>query len=448
MRKVLVIAAREYQASVKTKAFIISLVIMPILMGGGILIQTLLKDVGDTEAKKFAVIDWTPGEQIFPVIAAAAEHPEKIPLPGGGQNNRNQPGFIIEHVKPKKRDPEAVNQLRFELSERVRKKELFGFLEIGPKVIDPVSAGTGKPDPAHSIRYQTNTPTYQRFNHWVQTIVNTQVQLLRCKKENVDLQKVRTKILPPVPLIAKGLSEKDASGKVKEAKDQQQIAAFFVPFGLIMLMFMVIMVGATPLMQGVMEEKMQKIAEVLLGSVDPFQLMMGKLLGTVGVSLTLVAVYLGGGYYALYHFDFSDLLPVDLLIWFLVFQVMAVLMFGSLFIAIGAACTDVKETQSMMMPVMLLVCVPLMVWFHVIQEPNSSFSLWISLFPFATPMLMIARQAVPPGIPVWQPLLGVGIVLAATVLCVYAAGRIFRVGILLQGKGAKFADLFRWVFRG
>jgi ABC-type Na+ efflux pump permease subunit len=371
-----------------------------------------------------------------------------MPLPGGEQGNHKQPGFIIEHVKPKGRDPESVNKLRFDLSERVRKKELFGFVEIGPKVVEPAPAGTKQPDPAHSIRYQTNTPTYQRFKSWIQGVVYAQVQLLRCKKENINLQKVRTQILPPIPLIAKGLSEKDASGKVAEAKDQQQLAAFFVPFGLIMLMFMVIMVGATPLMQGVMEEKMQKIAEVLLGSVEPFQLMMGKLLGTVGVSLTLVAIYLGGGYYALDHFGYSDLLPVDLLIWFLVFQVMAVLMFGSLFIAIGAACTDIKESQTMMMPVMLVVCIPLFVWFHVIQEPNSTFSLWISLFPFATPMLMVARQAVPPGIPVWQPLLGVGIVLAATVFCVYAAGRIFRVGILMQGKGAKFADLFRWVFRG
>ena len=197
-----------------------------------------------------------------------------------------------------------------------------------------------------------------------------------------------------------------------------------------------------------MEEKIQRIAEVLLGSVRPFQLMMGKLLGIVGVSLTLVAVYLAGAYWAAERFDFADLIPVDLLVWFLVYQVLSVLMYGSLFIAVGAACTDTKETQTMLLPVMLLACLPMFVMANVIREPNSSFALGASLFPFATPMLMIARQAVPPGIPVWQPVVGVVLVLATTLLCVYAAGRIFRVGILMQGKGARFSQLFQWVFRG
>jgi ABC-2 type transport system permease protein len=72
----------------------------------------------------------------------------------------------------------------------------------------------------------------------------------------------------------------------------------------------------------------------------------------------------------------------------------------------------------------------------------------MSFFPFATPMLMVARLAVPPGIPWWEPVLGVLGVLATTVLCVYAAGRIFRVGILMQGKGARFGEMVKWVFRG
>src|SRR5262249_19010360 len=116
---------------------------------------------------------------------------------------------------------------------------------------------------------------------------------------------------------------------------------------------------------------------------------------------------------------------------------------------IGAACTDMKETQSLLMPVMILACFPMFFMGNVIQEPNSSFALGVSLFPFATPMLMVARMAVPPqNIPLWQPVVGVALVLATILLCVYAAGRIFRVGILMQGKGAKFSDLIRWVIRG
>jgi ABC-2 type transport system permease protein len=107
-----------------------------------------------------------------------------------------------------------------------------------------------------------------------------------------------------------------------------------------------------------------------------------------------------------------------------------------------------KEAQSLMWPVMVLAVLPMMVGFVVIKEPNSSFATWASFFPPATPMLMMARQAVPPGIAPWQPVLGMVLVLLATLCCVYAAGRIFRVGILMQGKGAKVGDIVRWVIRG
>jgi ABC-type Na+ efflux pump permease subunit len=127
---------------------------------------------------------------------------------------------------------------------------------------------------------------------------------------------------------------------------------------------------------------------------------------------------------------------------------LAALMYGSLFIAIGAACTDMKETQNLLWPVMLLACLPMFVLGNVLQEPNSAVATSLSFFPFATPMLMILRLSIPPGVAVWQPLLGVVLVLATTLLCVWAAGRIFRVGILMQGKGAKLGEMLHWVFRG
>jgi ABC-type Na+ efflux pump permease subunit len=136
------------------------------------------------------------------------------------------------------------------------------------------------------------------------------------------------------------------------------------------------------------------------------------------------------------------------LVWFLVYQVLAVLMYGSLFIAVGAACTDMKETQTLLLPVVFLVCIPLLALEPVVREPNGPLAFWLSLVPFATPMLMVARDAAPPGIAWWQPVLGAVLVLGTTLACVYAAGRIFRVGLLMQGKGARMSDLVRWVVRG
>jgi ABC-2 type transport system permease protein len=211
---------------------------------------------------------------------------------------------------------------------------------------------------------------------------------------------------------------------------------------------MLVLMTATPLMQGVVEEKMQRIAEVLLGSVSPFGLMLGKLLGMTAVSLTIACVYLGGGYWAAHRYGMAEHAPWGLLAWFVLFQTLAALTYGSLFIAVGAACTDMRETQNLLWPVMLLASLPMFVLASVLREPNSGVVTALSLFPFATPMLMIARQAVPPGVPWWQPVAGAAGMLLTTLLCVWAAGRVFRVGILLMGKGASPAEIARWVFRG
>jgi ABC-2 type transport system permease protein len=91
---------------------------------------------------------------------------------------------------------------------------------------------------------------------------------------------------------------------------------------------------------------------------------------------------------------------------------------------------------------------PLFVWINVAREPTSTFSTVTSLIPTATPMLMILRVAVPPGVAWWQPVLGLVLMLFTTMMLVYVAGRIFRVGILMQGKGASVRDLARWIIRG
>lgn len=434
MRKTLVVAAREYQAAVRTKTFLITLVAMPLLMGGSVLVQWLTKDIGSTKKKHFAVVDRTRGAWVAPrlkeFLAAA------------------RPDLVLEVVPPSAGGEAEAKEQRFALSQRVRRGELIGFMEIGPKVLTPTLPAKDDTLPdAVSVRYQSDQLTAIQVQRVIEAKVNDLVQEARAVAAGLTPSKwpdVRT----PVPVKSRGLTRRDARGELEDASEQSRIASFGVPFGMMMLLFMVLMISATPLMQGVVEEKMQRIAEVLLGSVRPFELMMGKLLGMTGVSLTIAAVYLGGAYWAATHFGFGDYVPAGLLAWFVVFQALATLMYGSLFIGIGAACSDMKETQNMMWPVMILVMVPLFFLGPVLQEPSSPLATGLSFFPFATPMLMLARQAVPPGVPVWQPLAGAVIVLVTTVLCVWAAGRVFRVGILMQGKGARVSDLVRWVFRG
>src|SRR5262245_11499970 len=193
---------------------------------------------------------------------------------------------------------------------------------------------------------------------------------------------------------------------------------------------------------------MGRSAEVLLGSVATILFMGGILIGTVGVSLTIVTVYMSAGYLALWRAGYADFFPARVLPWFFLYQGLAILMYGSIFGAIGAAVTDAQEAQSCLMPVMVLTMAPMFVFMNVMKEPGSTLALIFSLFPPATPMLMLLRQAIPPGVPTWQPLVGVGLVLLTTIVCVFAAGRIFRLGLLMHGKGADLRQMARWVFRG
>jgi ABC-2 type transport system permease protein len=213
-------------------------------------------------------------------------------------------------------------------------------------------------------------------------------------------------------------------------------------------MFMTVMISAQPMLGSVLEEKQQRIAEVLLGSARPFDLMLGKLVGNVGVAMTIVAVYFTGGYILANQYGFAHMIPTHLVGWFIVYQILAVLLFGSVFTAIGAACTELKEAQSLLMPVMVLLVLPMMVWFTVLEDPMGKVATWLSLFPPSAPMLMLLRQSVSSAVPVWQPVLAVVLISATTVLCIFAAGRVFRIGILSQGKAPKLTELAGWIIRG
>jgi ABC-2 type transport system permease protein len=449
MYKTLVIARREFLAAVRTKAFIISLVVMPALMGGSILVQLLFKDVHDTKDSKVAVIDLTPGATLLPALKEKMDERNQKAIYDPATGKQVLPRYLLENATPDTGTTEALDALREKLSERVRKGDLIAFLVIGSEVLTPMPQDKPpvKDSQDYAIRFQTNSFAHQEFRQLADKALKEIIQSRRGEERGVK-DTTRQEINQSVPVIALGLTRRTADGKLEDDSEQSQLAALFVPMALMMLMFMVVIMVANPLLQGVVEEKMQRIAEVLLGSVRPFELMMGKLLGMTAVSLTISGVYLAGGYWAARHYGYAEFLAPQLLAWFVVFQVLEGLMFGSLYIAIGAACTDMKESQNMLLPVMLVVCFPLFLLGNVIRGPNTPLVTAISFFPFATPMLMVARQSIPPGVPLWQPLLGIVLVLAATVLCVYVAGRIFRVGLLIQGKGARLSEMMRWVFKG
>lgn len=245
-----------------------------------------------------------------------------------------------------------------------------------------------------------------------------------------------------------GLAQRNAGGSIRKAKQEQMMLTIFLPMGVMMFMFMIIMMSAQPMLESVLEEKSNRIAEVLLGSATSLEIMTGKLFGNVAGSLTVAAIYLAGGYCLAAYNDVVDIVPFQILPWFVVFQVLAVIMYSSLFLSIGAAVNQLKEAQSLLLPVWILIIIPLFVWMNIVREPHGSFATWFSLIPPFIPMLMCLRMASTSAIPVWQPILGVLLTLLTTAICVFAASRVFRIGMLTQGRAPKLNELIRWAITG
>jgi ABC-2 type transport system permease protein len=430
MRKALTIAWSEFITALTSKAFLISIILVPGLMAGSIFFQRTMGQRADLEPRAFAVIDHTG--TLYPVLdMTAAAWNARMARPGGAPTG---PRFIPSLVTPGDR---PIDQVRLELSERVQKKDLFAFVEI------PAAAVTegGRSTP---IRYYSNSPSYNALPTWLDTVINQSINAHKLSAAGVDLMLLKT-LNEKTPFESLGLLREDVNGKPGAAEKVDRIKTMAIPIVLMTLMFMVIMSSASPLLNSVMEEKLTRISEVMLGSVTPFELMLGKLLGSVAVSVVLSLVYMAVGLVAASYWGYASALPPAIAAWFVVYLIMAIMMFGAAFMAIGAACGDLKDAQGMMTPMMLIFVLPFAVWSPILQSPDSVFATVMSLIPVATPMLMLLRLSIQPGPPLWQVGLSLVLTLATSLLFVWAAGKIFRTGILMQGKSATLGEMIRWV---
>jgi ABC-2 type transport system permease protein len=438
MRKVFIIARREYLAAVRTKGFIIGLVLAPILMSGGFVGMALFKDQVDTTDQRVAILDHSG--LIAPALLEAAKVRNAREVTNPKTGKKIKPAYLTEVLPPNETDPEAQ---RLQLSDRVRSRSLYAFVEIGADVLHP------EPDAGRApVHYYAKNGALDDLHRWIATPINDELRRRRLLNAGVDVTKV-TNLFDWVPVESMSLVALDAqTGAVTKAEHCGEAEAVLLPMVTQILMFMLLMMGATPLLQTIMEEKTQRIAEVMLASVTPFQLMMGKLLGGVAVSLTGSAVYVLGGIGTLTSMAMTAFIPYHVLPWFFAYLLASIFLFGAMFAAVGSACSDPKDAQSLQLPAMLPLIVPMFLLAPLLKEPHSTMATALSLFPPFTPTLMLLRLSTPGGVPGWQPWVGLAGVVALGALSVWAGGRIFRVGILMQGKPPKLTDLVRWAVRG
>jgi len=438
MRRALRLALREYLAAVKTKGFIIGLVLAPIMMSGGAIAFLLLKDRVDTADKTVVIIDRS-GIMGAAVLEAAAER-NANDLLDEATGEKIRPAYFFELAVPDPVDPVAQ---RLALSERVRKGDLHAFVEIGPQIVHP-----GSDEEARRIAYYGRSAAMDDLRRWLVWPINNRLRTLRLADAGIDEAQVPD-LFHWVEVEGMGLvTVNTETGDISDAAPATPFESLLVPIIFMFLMFLMIMMSVPGMVQSVMEEKTQRIAEVLLGSIKPFEFMMGKVLGGIAVSLTSSTVYIVGGVIFVEAMGLQQYVPYRVLPWFFAYMLFAIVMFGAYAAALGSTCNEPKDAQALTFPTILPALVPMFVYFPVAREPLSEFATWISLIPPFAPPLMILRIATPEPVPVWQPIVGLLGVILCTVLSVWAGGRLFRTAILTQGTPPKFSNILRWALKG
>jgi ABC-2 type transport system permease protein len=424
LRRILLIAKRDYIASVFRRAFLVGLVLAPLMMGGTFFGIALMREMQAGTVQHIALVDHTgvAAPDIIAAVERSNDPAAKAVQSIGGVR------YQLESVAPEA----DIQGQRVTLSDRVRRGELFMFADIGTDNKVTIFASGGGVDDTRV---------------WLTGALNTGMQTARLHQAGMQPDAV-AKALAPVTVERVGLVTRDKSGAIQAAQPRNEAAGFAVPLAMMFLMFMIVMGSAAPMLGVIAEDKMQRVFEMLLATTTPFELMMGKVLAAVGRSLTSSVFYVIGALLGLSGSALFGLVPFDLLPWFFVYVIAEVTMLSALGAAMGAATSAPRDAQSFAILLTMPLMVPMFLLVPLAQSPNGTLATVLSLVPIFTPMVMLMRQAMPGGVPAWQPWVGLVGVVLCTWFATWVAGRIFRVTILMQGKPPRLGDLVRWAVRG
>lgn len=432
MGKIKIIAEREFNERVRKKSFIITTILMPIAFVALMFVPALMMNVSSDEVKEVIVVDHsgmvadkltTDGQLAF--------HPSDVPF---------------EELKE-------------------QRNEVFGILVIGDDVAT-------NPSNVQLYTYESSTINIESsITEQVRTIIEAE----KLKQYNIeDLDEILNEIKTPVSLQVKQLNE---SGDAKDSSAILNIALAYI-FGFLIYMF--VFLYGNMVMQGVIEEKSNKVMEVMVSSVKPFQLMMGKILGIAAVAITqfmiwvvfilvvgacamsllggeemLAAAQAGGAMDAVGSAGVSIDKEAASLIntitdpayllrifgGFLIYFVGGYLLYAAMFAAVGSAVDNEKDTNNLQLPITIPLILALFVMMSAMQEPNGPLAVWFSMIPFTSPIVMMVR--LPYGLPDgfwWSVVLLYGTFVAT----VWLAGKIYRVGVFMYGKKPTLGELLKW----
>lgn len=436
MRKILSVIKREYIQIVRTKGFIIGTILGPVMMAGFIVVPVIMSTVAVDKQETIGVIDLS--QEIFPDLDRRL----------GQEDYRLDDGFRRYVLKKAELLPGIrVEELKKELNEKVLKEELSAYILIPEDVLAVKDTDTAakkeKPEERDMEYVAQHTTDIQELAE-LNEALNGVIVEKRLKKEGLDPQKISQYIkrvrLTPIKVTKKG-EEKDTMG------------TFMVSYFLALILYMAIFIYGSVIMRGVIEEKSSKVVEVILSSLRPFQLMLGKILGIGAVGLTQFSIWAVFGLAATQYsrrfipagaeFNLVSI-PAYIFVYFVIFFILGYFLYATFYAAVGSMVNSEKEAQQLMMPITLFLILPLLLLIFVIRSPDSALSVVLSLFPLFAPIIMMLRVSVllPPFIQIGGAIV---LLIVAVLAMSWLAAKIFRVGILMYGKPPKFAEIVRWL---
>ncbi|MCK5175926.1 MAG: ABC transporter permease [Planctomycetes bacterium] len=418
MRKILKIAGREYIETVKTKTFIFGMLMTPLIIGVLIVVSSKM---GDTSGRRLTVR-----------VAVADLSGELSALIEDGFAKYND-----SHRNGQIRVIELDCDLGFDAAEEQGKEKLrSGKVDACAVLDEDIIDGSGK------IRLYTHKPKASILDAlWAAESILREAVVDR-RYEVVDIDREQVAKLRHVPTEQVEISL--GAGEQVQSKGQR-MAGMMVPFFFMYLIFMGMVGTGQHMLSSVIEEKSSRVIEVLLSAVTPFELMGGKILGLAGVGLTVVSLWGGGAYGAAVWQKLEVDVSLQLMVCFIVYYVLGFMMFSALLAGIGSICNTIKETQSLMMPVMMIFIVPLMAWFKLVQSPDGSLSRGLSFVPPLTPMVMVLRMSAGSEVGSGEIAATMALLLATVILVMWLAAKVFRTGILMYGKRPGLREIVRWM---
>lgn len=448
MRRILLIAVRDFLATVLRKGFLVGVLLMPVLgVAVSLLVPKILSGRAPPVQGELLLVDPTGvvAEDLRAALAPqaiearrAAKRKQQLAdaAPELGRSAPDQASF----------GPTPPNlQVRL-LATDVDLEAQKEALRLGPdKKADALALLAIAPDAVHPASEGAAYGSYRLFAS--RGFNDNTESVLREALEGV-LVKARLQAagFDPVKVDAAQSVARPAAVIVGDKGEQRAQRNFnrVMPFIMGALLFVGVILCGQTLMTSLIEEKSSRVVEVLLSAVSPLELMWGKLLGQLAVGLLLMAVYIGLGILMLLQFALFGLLDPMLIVYLVVFFLLAYLVFGALMMAIGAAVSQVADAQALMGPIMLLMALPYGLSPIIGRNPDAPFAVAMSLIPPVNSFVMMVRLASESPPPVWQVLLSIGIGIGGAAVAVWFAAKIFRIGLLMHGKPPNFATLIRW----